>query len=80
MTGAPAPDPEVVDLLVVGAGPTGLYAAYYAGFRGLSVTVLDALPEVGGQPGDSSGVQLQPDQVGQGGLVEWIGLGGPAQG
>jgi thioredoxin reductase len=24
------------DLLVVGAGPVGLYAAYYAGFRGLS--------------------------------------------
>ena len=38
-----------VDLLVVGAGPTGLYAAYYAGFRGLSVAVMDALPEVGGQ-------------------------------
>lgn len=38
-----------VDLLVVGAGPTGLYAAYYAGFRGMSVGVLDSLPEVGGQ-------------------------------
>ncbi|MFE9445565.1 NAD(P)/FAD-dependent oxidoreductase [Streptomyces sp. NPDC006602] len=42
--------PEVsVDLLVIGAGPTGLYGAYYAGFRGLSVAVADALPEVGGQ-------------------------------
>ncbi|WP_245685506.1 NAD(P)/FAD-dependent oxidoreductase [Streptomyces yerevanensis] len=42
--------PEVsVDLLVIGAGPTGLYGAYYAGFRGLSVAVVDALPEVGGQ-------------------------------
>jgi thioredoxin reductase (NADPH) len=38
-----------VDLLIVGAGPTGLYGAYYAGFRGLSVALLDALPEVGGQ-------------------------------
>lgn len=38
-----------VDLLVVGAGPSGLYAAYYAGFRGLSVAVIDGLPEVGGQ-------------------------------
>lgn len=37
------------DLLVVGAGPCGLYAAYYAGFRGLSVAVVDALPEAGGQ-------------------------------
>lgn len=38
-----------VDLLIIGAGPVGLYAAYYAGFRGLSVAVVDSLPEVGGQ-------------------------------
>jgi ferredoxin/flavodoxin---NADP+ reductase len=38
-----------VDIAVVGAGPAGLYAAYYAGFRGLSVAVLDSLPEPGGQ-------------------------------
>jgi ferredoxin/flavodoxin---NADP+ reductase len=38
-----------VDIAIVGAGPTGLYAAYYAGFRGLSVAVIDALPEPGGQ-------------------------------
>ncbi|WP_026931856.1 NAD(P)/FAD-dependent oxidoreductase [Glycomyces tenuis] len=42
--------PEIsVDLVIVGAGPTGLYAAYYAGFRGLSTVVADALPEPGGQ-------------------------------
>jgi len=40
---------RAVDVAVVGAGPTGLFAAYYAGFRGLSVTVVDALPEPGGQ-------------------------------
>ena len=38
-----------VDLLVVGAGPVGLYAAYYAGFRGMTVAVVDSLPEPGGQ-------------------------------
>lgn len=38
-----------VDLLIIGAGPTGLYSAYYAGFRGLSVAVVDSLPELGGQ-------------------------------
>jgi thioredoxin reductase len=38
-----------VDVLVVGAGPTGLFGAYYAGFRGLSVAVMDSLPEPGGQ-------------------------------
>ena len=37
------------DVLIIGAGPAGLYAAYYAGFRGWSVVVMDALPEAGGQ-------------------------------
>lgn len=37
------------DVLVIGAGPAGLYAAYYAGFRGFSVVVIDALSEAGGQ-------------------------------
>jgi ferredoxin/flavodoxin---NADP+ reductase len=44
--------PEVThecDILIIGAGPSGLYGAYYAGFRGWSVAVMDALPEVGGQ-------------------------------
>ena len=37
------------DLAIVGAGPTGLFAAYYAGFRGFRVAVVDSLPELGGQ-------------------------------
>ncbi|MEW1698404.1 MULTISPECIES: NAD(P)/FAD-dependent oxidoreductase [unclassified Streptomyces] len=37
------------DVAVVGAGPAGLYAAYCAGFRGLSSVLVDALPEPGGQ-------------------------------
>lgn len=37
------------DILIIGAGPTGLFAAYYAGFRGHRVTVVDSLPELGGQ-------------------------------
>lgn len=36
-------------LLVIGAGPAGLYAGYYAGFRGWQVAIMDALPEPGGQ-------------------------------
>jgi phytoene dehydrogenase-like protein len=35
--------------LIVGAGPVGLYAAYYAGFRGMTTAVVDSLPEPGGQ-------------------------------
>jgi ferredoxin/flavodoxin---NADP+ reductase len=38
-----------VDLAIIGAGPAGLYGAYYAGFRGLKVAILDSLPEPGGQ-------------------------------
>lgn len=37
------------DLLIVGAGPVGLYGAYYAGVRGLSVAVVDSLSQLGGQ-------------------------------
>ncbi|MBM9460611.1 NAD(P)/FAD-dependent oxidoreductase [Nocardioides sp. zg-536] len=37
------------DLTVVGAGPSGLYATYYAGFRGMRVALVDSLPELGGQ-------------------------------
>jgi thioredoxin reductase (NADPH) len=38
-----------VDLLIVGAGPVGLFGAYYAGVRQLSTIVLDSLEEPGGQ-------------------------------
>ena len=37
-----------IDLLIVGAGPVGLYGAYYAGVRGLSCAVVvatDVTPE-----------------------------------
>ena len=47
MTSQPAP--AETDLLIIGAGPTGLFAAYYAGFRGFRVAVVDSLPELGGQ-------------------------------
>jgi thioredoxin reductase len=38
-----------VDILIVGAGPVGLYGAYYCGERNLSCAVVDSLSEVGGQ-------------------------------
>jgi ferredoxin/flavodoxin---NADP+ reductase len=40
---------EVFDLTIIGAGPAGLYASYYAGFRGLKVKLIDSLEELGGQ-------------------------------
>lgn len=41
--------PSTTDILLVGAGPVGLYGAYCAGFRGLRAIVADSLPQVGGQ-------------------------------
>lgn len=38
----------IFDITVVGAGPTGLFAAFYAGLRGASVQVIDSLEEPGG--------------------------------
>lgn len=37
------------DLTVIGAGPVGLFAAFYAGMRNLKTLVLEALPRPGGQ-------------------------------
>jgi thioredoxin reductase len=37
------------DITIIGGGPTGLFAAFYAGMRGASVRLIDSLPELGGQ-------------------------------
>lgn len=38
-----------VDLTIIGGGPVGLFASFYAGMRGLSVRIIDTLPDLGGQ-------------------------------
>lgn len=40
---------ELFDIVIVGAGPTGLFGVFYAGMRGMKTKVIEALPEVGGQ-------------------------------
>lgn len=40
---------ESYDITIIGAGPTGLFAAYYAGFRTLTAKIIDSMPELGGQ-------------------------------
>src|SRR5438067_448117 len=40
---------ELYDITIIGAGPTGLYGAFYAGMRELKTLIVDALPEAGGQ-------------------------------
>jgi len=40
---------EIYDLTIIGAGPTGLFGAFYAGLRSLKTKIIEALPEPGGQ-------------------------------
>jgi thioredoxin reductase (NADPH) len=46
MTASP---PDIIDVTIIGGGPTGLAAAYYAGHREATVRIIDTLPELGGQ-------------------------------
>ena len=39
---------NVVDILIVGGGPTGLFAAFYAGLRGATTKIVDSLEQLGG--------------------------------
>ncbi|WP_240374988.1 NAD(P)/FAD-dependent oxidoreductase [Bacillus piscicola] len=36
-------------MTIIGAGPVGLFTAFYAGMRNASVKLMDSMPEVGGQ-------------------------------
>jgi thioredoxin reductase (NADPH) len=40
---------DVYDVTILGAGPSGLFGAFYAGLRELKTKIIDVLPEVGGQ-------------------------------
>jgi len=48
---------EVVDITIIGGGPTGLFASFYAGMREMSVKIIDSLPQLGGQL-----IELYPDK------------------
>lgn len=49
-SGTPAPGGEdIYDITIIGAGPTGLFGAFYAGMRELRTKIIDALEEPGGQ-------------------------------
>src|SRR2546421_13017953 len=42
-------DTPAVDVAIIGAGPVGLFAAFYAGMRQMSVKLIDSLDALGGQ-------------------------------
>ena len=48
-TPADAPDTRPADVAIIGAGPVGLFAAFYAGLRQMSVNLIDSLDVLGGQ-------------------------------
>jgi len=45
----PLPADADFDVTIVGAGPVGLFAAFYAGLRTMKVKIVDSLSEAGGQ-------------------------------
>ena len=48
---------EIVDITIIGGGPTGLFSSFYAGMREMSVKIVDSLPQLGGQL-----IELYPDK------------------
>ena len=40
---------DIRDITIIGGGPTGLFGLFYAGMRGATAQIVDALPDPGGQ-------------------------------
>lgn len=49
MTSSNTSTSDIVDLAIIGAGPVGLFGAFYAGLRQMSVKIIDSLESLGGQ-------------------------------
>lgn len=41
---------KIYDISIIGGGPAGMFAAYYARLRNLDVALIESLPKLGGQP------------------------------
>lgn len=41
---------QFTDITIIGGGPAGMFAAFYAGMRQASVKIIDSMPQLGGQP------------------------------
>ncbi|WP_126425206.1 NAD(P)/FAD-dependent oxidoreductase [Brevibacillus marinus] len=48
---------EVFDVTIIGGGPAGLYSAFYAGLREMSVKIIECQPKLGGK------VNIYPEKV-----------------
>ncbi len=40
---------EIFDVILIGAGPAGMFGGFYAGLRGMKVKIIDSLEQLGGQ-------------------------------
>jgi thioredoxin reductase len=40
---------DIYDITIIGGGPSGLFAAFYAGLRDTKTKIIDSLPQLGGQ-------------------------------
>ena len=49
---------EVLDVTIIGGGPTGLFGAFYAGVRGISARIIDSRVA----PGHSTNLALFKDR------------------
>jgi len=45
----PVSQTEAVDILIIGGGPAGMFAAFYGGMRHASVKIIESMPQLGGQ-------------------------------
>lgn len=39
----------IIDVTIIGGGPVGMFSAFYGGMRGMSVKIIESLPQLGGQ-------------------------------
>lgn len=40
---------DLTDIIIIGGGPAGMFAAFYAGMRQASVKIVESMPQLGGQ-------------------------------
>jgi thioredoxin reductase (NADPH) len=40
---------QIVDIAIIGGGPAGMFAAFYAGMRQASAKIIESMPQLGGQ-------------------------------
>lgn len=41
--------PNLTDIVIIGGGPVGMFAAFYGGMRKASVKIIESMPQLGGQ-------------------------------